>query len=72
MIDLGWNNLMVVFSFYGQSGGSKVDVAVTEAILDAARMEMMQDQSLPTIITGDLNANLERLIQIRELVEEEG
>ena len=38
-VDLGWERMIQVFNIYGQSGGGKEDIAVTEAILEAVREE---------------------------------
>ena len=54
LVDLGWEKMIVVYNIYGQSGGSKEDKAVTEAIIAAIRAENDQEQHLPTIIMGDI------------------
>ena len=72
LVDLGWEKMIVVYNIYGQSGGSKEDKAVTEAIIAAIRAGNEQEQHLPTIIMGDINANPESLHNIKELVDEGG
>ena len=72
LVDLGWERMMQVFNVYGQAGGGKEDEAITEAILSAVREERDQEQHLPTLIVGDLNANPGKLQHIMELIEEEG
>ena len=64
--------MIQVFNVYGQSGGSKEDIAIAEAILEAVREEKDEEQHLPTLIVGDLNADPKRLQNINELIEEEG
>ena len=51
---------MQIFNIYGKSGGSKEDIAMTEAILEATEDEKTAEQqktkqTLPTIIIGDFN-----------------
>ena len=61
--------MIFVYNIYGQSGGSKEDKAVTEAILTAIRADIDQEQHLPTLIMGDVNANPEKMHNINELVD---
>ena len=71
LVDFGWEKMLFVYNIYGQSGGSKEDIAVTQAILAVIKTEMVQEQHLPVIIMGDANANPEKLGHIIELVEDE-
>ena len=59
LIDLGWERLVQVFNIYGQSGGGKEDIALTEAILEAVREERDKEPHLPTLIVGDINKAFE-------------
>ena len=77
MIDLGWEQMLQIFNIYGKSGGSKEDIAMTEALIETIRDEKEAEQNkmkqtLPTIILGDFNENPEKLQGIMKLVEEEG
>ena len=72
MCDLGWEKMIQSFNIYGQAGGSKEDKAVTEEIIATITEERDCEQHLPTLITGDVNADPEKLQGLAELVEEEG
>ena len=72
LLEMGWERMMQIFNVYGQSGGGKEDIAVTEAILAAVRKERDQEAHLPTLIVGDVNADPSKLRNLRELVEKEG
>ena len=55
---------------HGQAGGSKEDKSIVEGIMAAVREEFQQEQHLPTLMLGDINANPEKLQNVMELVEE--
>ena len=72
LMDLGWEKMIQVFNVYGQSGGGKEDIAITEAILEAVREEAKAETQGPTLLMGDVNADPSKLQNLRELVEKEG
>ena len=69
-VDLGWERMIQVFNIYGQSGGGKEDIAVTEAILEAVREERDSEPHLPTFLVGDVNADPSKIQNLKELVME--
>ena len=71
VLDLGWESNMLVVVIYGQSGGSKADVAKTETIIDTAKEEIKKHPYMATIMIGDFNAEPDALKSIQELIEEE-
>ena len=72
LMDLGWEKMIQVFNVYGQSGGGKEDIAITEAILEAVREEAKAETQGPTLLMGDVNADPSKLHNLKELVEKEG
>ena len=71
-LEMGWERMMQIFNVYGQSGGGKDDIAVTEAILAAVRKERDQEAHLPTLIVGDVKTDPSKLKNLRDLVDKEG
>lgn len=71
-MDLGCEKMVFVYNIYGQAEGRKEDKSVTETIMTVIGAEIDQEQHLPTLIMGDINASLDKLHNLNELVDEEG
>ena len=69
-IDLGWEQNLLCFVIYGQSGGGNEEREETEAIAEAIEEEIGEDSSMPIIIEGDFNREPKELETFRRLIED--
>ena len=72
IIDLGWKQHIQIYVIYGATGGTRKAENLTNAIIDAIKMEIEKEQYMPTIIAGDFNNTLCKLQSAKELIEDQG
>ena len=65
---------MIVYVIYGKTGGSGEALAITEALMEAIRLEIRAnpgEECEPTLIMGDYNATPCDLATVKEMMHEE-
>ena len=61
LVDLGWQQNIMVFVVYCYAGGSTGAKESTDQIADAIKEEIGEDCAMPVMIQGDLNRTLNEI-----------
>ena len=70
-MSMGWERGYMVSPTYGKSGGTRTDIAMTNAILQSIQREMGGDPYGPKIILGDFNHTPNLLATVKDLMKEQ-
>ena len=56
IVDLGWEDHIMIYCIYGASGGTPEARKITDHLISIARNEMQHDPLRPKFLMGDINA----------------
>ena len=70
-MSMGWERGYMVYPIYGKSGGTRTDIAMTNAIQQSTQRDIEGDPYGPKIIPEDFNHTSNLLATVKDLMEEQ-